>query len=95
MQKTLANFSSSARIEVVVCDLPSDAVRQLVAAIDRNLSLEELHVVFDNLSLQLNKYKKGLKFIHETLVSLYQMKENCVIALYSRLDSNGYCKFIL
>ncbi|VDD94685.1 unnamed protein product [Enterobius vermicularis] len=67
MQKTLANFSSSARIEVVVCDLPSDAVRQLVAAIDRNLSLEELHVVFDNLSLQLNKYKKGLKFIHETL----------------------------
>lgn len=94
MQKTLAVFSSATRVEVIVCDLPCDAVRQLATSIDRNFSPIELHVAFDSLSLHLNKYKKELKCIHDTLENIYQMKENCVIAVYSRVDSNGYCKFI-
>uniref|UniRef100_A0A0N5B0K5 Protein kinase domain-containing protein n=1 Tax=Syphacia muris TaxID=451379 RepID=A0A0N5B0K5_9BILA len=95
LQRVLTNFSSTTRVEVIVCDLPADVIRQLVAVVERTFTSDELYAAFEILLSQFNKYKKEIKCVHEALDDIYHAKENSVIAVYSRTESNGFCKFIL
>lgn len=95
LQKAIAAMASQTVIEVIVTDIPVDAIRLLATLIDRNFTVEELSSAFATATKQLNKYKKEFARIQEAIEPFFQPKNNSPVVLFSRLSSNGYYKLLL
>ncbi|VDK80392.1 unnamed protein product [Gongylonema pulchrum] len=82
-------------IEVIVTDLPTDAVRLLATLIDRSCSVDELSGNFATATKQFNKFKKEFVRIQEAMEPFFQPKNNSPVVLFSRQSSSGYYKLLL
>uniref|UniRef100_A0A183V4Y9 Protein kinase domain-containing protein n=1 Tax=Toxocara canis TaxID=6265 RepID=A0A183V4Y9_TOXCA len=95
LQKVLQCLAPTTFIDVVVNDIPPEGTRQLAALIDRGGSTDELEASFAAAAVQLNKYKKELKCIHDVLYDVVLSKNPSAIVLFSRQSTNGYYRFIM
>ncbi|CAG9533873.1 unnamed protein product, partial [Cercopithifilaria johnstoni] len=95
LQKVVIALAPQTVVEVIVTEIPVDAIRLLAALIDRSFTVDELSTAFATAIKQLNKFKRDFKRIEEVIEPFFQSRNTSPIVLYSKQDCNGYYKLLL